>query len=71
MATRLPIPTGLCNTAQGCASRATLGDSSALIPQPQRGCVTRGYKDRHNPVGVGANGYRLPRVTRASQPWAE
>ena len=36
--------------------------------QPQRGCVMRIDQDGRNPVGVDANGDRLPKV--AAQPWA-
>ena len=28
------------------------------------------WRDGHNPVGVGKLSRRLPRVARASQPWA-
>jgi len=45
-----PIPTGLCNKAQGCEERATLG-SRPQEAQPQRGCATY-LPPGHNPVGV-------------------
>src|SRR6266446_8769581 len=66
--TNFPIPKGLLPKAQGCALRATLGKRPKSFPQPQRGCAMRIDKDGRNPVGVDANGYRLPKV--AAQPWA-
>ena len=66
-----PIPTGLHHSAQGCRVReATLGERDLEIPQPQRGCVTPPRTDGHNPVGVEKSLRRVPRVARASQPWA-
>jgi len=53
MKPRLPIPTGLRHSAQGCrVGEATLGHLVDYFPQPQRGCITvraHGF----NPVGVG------------------
>src|ERR1039457_4662591 len=70
MKPRLPIPTGLRHSAQGCrVGEATLGHLIDYFPQPQRGCITvraRGF----NPVGVGFPFPGSPRVARASQPWA-
>lgn len=70
MKPRLPIPTGLRHSAQGCRDgEATLGHRVDYFPQPQRGCITvraRGF----NPVGVGSLCPGSPRVARASQPWA-
>ena len=70
MKPRLPIPTGLRHSAQGCrVGEATLGHLVDYFPQPQRGCITvraRGF----NPVGVGFLFSSSPKVARASQPWA-
>ena len=70
MKPRLPIPTGLCHSAQGCrVGEATLGHLVDYFPQPQGGCITvraHGF----NPVGVGFPFSGSPRVARASQPWA-
>ena len=70
MKPRLPIPTGLRHSAQGCrVGAATLGHRVDYFPQPQRGCITVracGF----NPVGVGFLFSGSPRVARASQPWA-
>jgi hypothetical protein len=70
MKPRLPIPTGLRHSAQGCrVGEATLGHLVDYFPQPQRGCITvraRGF----NPVGVGFPFPGSPRVARVSQPWA-
>ena len=70
MKPRLPIPTGLRHSAQGCRDgEATLGHRADYFPQPQRGCITvraRGF----NLVGVGFPFPGSPRVARASQPWA-
>jgi hypothetical protein len=67
MKLRLPIPTGLRHSAQGCRDgEATLGRQVDYFPQPQRGCITvraRGF----NPVGVGFLCPGSPRVARASQ----
>ena len=60
------IPTGLLPKAQGCALRATLGNASTSFRQPQRGCVISIRSGGRNPVGVDANGYRLPRVARGA-----
>ena len=65
-----PIPTGLRPKAQGCEARATLGDVIHYFPQPQRGCGPTAH-NRHNLVEVEKSFRRLPRVARASQPWAE
>jgi len=70
MKPRLPIPTGLRHSAQGCRDgEAILGHLVDYFPQPQRGCIillARGF----NPVGVGFLCPGSPRVARASQPWA-
>ena len=70
MKPRLPIPTGLRHSAQGCrVGEAALGHLVDYFPQPQRGCITvraHGF----NPVGVGFPFPGSPRVARASQPWA-
>ena len=66
-----PIPTGLRPKAQGCEARATLGDVSEYFPQPQRGCGIMARAHGHNLVEVEKSFRRLPRVARASQPWAE
>jgi len=50
---------------------ATLGERGVDIPQPQRGCVLPAPAVCHNPVGVDDFSGRVPRVARASQPWAE
>jgi hypothetical protein len=66
-----PIPTGLRHSAQGCRAReATLGDV-INFPQPQRGCVNRAFADGFNPFRVAQFSAVIPRVARASQPWAE
>ena len=71
MTPRLPIPTGLHHSAQGCrVGEATLGQRPPIFSQPQRGCITprpHGF----NPVGVGFPFHGSPRVARASQPWAD
>ena len=70
MKPRLPIPTGLRHSAQGCrVGEATLGYLIDYFPQPRRGCIAvraHGF----NPVGVGFPFPGSPRVARASQPWA-
>ena len=38
--------------------------------QPQRGCGGSHRWPGHNPVGVGEDFTRVPRVARSSQPWA-
>ena len=46
-------------------------DTRCCSSQPQRGCVLPRASNRHNPVGVENHFDSLPRVARASQPWAE
>ena len=71
MKPRLPIPTGLHHSAQGCrVGETTLGHRPKIFPQPQRGCITA-RADGFNPVGVGFLFHGSPRVARASQPWAD
>ena len=66
MKPRLPIPTGLRHSTQGCrVGEATLGHRVDYFPQP--GCIAVracGF----NPVGFLCPG--SPRVARASQSWA-
>ena len=42
-----------------------------MFSQPQRGCVLSRRPVRRNPVGVDPFYRRIPRVARASQPWAD
>ncbi len=44
---------------------------SVISTQPHRGCVLGHAPNRHNPGGVDDGLIPLPRVARASQPWAE
>ena len=63
------IPTGLRHPAQGCEARATLGQPSNIFSNPN-GVVSVFYRKMPQPLqGCGSSGH-IPRVARASQPWA-
>ena len=72
MKPRLPIPTGLHQSAQGCRVReATLGVGSKKLSNPERVASERGGNDA-TPLGLMNILIRLPRVaSQARQPWAE
>ena len=44
-------------------------ETAEILHQPQRGCAF-GPNERRNPLGVGFPSFLIPRVARASQPWA-
>src|SRR5688500_15363023 len=70
------IPTGLCPPAQGCEARATLGvvTQNGSTPKGLRQLswtkTVFGSKDA-TPLGLKDLFVTVPRVARASQPWAE
>src|SRR6185369_2259880 len=61
------IPKGWCGSAQGCEERATLGPSH--IGLNPNGVVSRRRRRAAIPSGLFVIGH-IPRVARASQPWA-
>jgi hypothetical protein len=72
---RKRIPTGFHRSALGCEERATQGRPCRDLINPER--VVSGAKSeaccwpgRYNPFRVGGSSRWLPRVVRASQPWA-
>ena len=65
----LRIPKGFRNQAQGCEERATLGKSSGRNFNPN-GVASVDRSQAATPSGLTDHSKPLPRVARASQPWA-
>jgi len=62
---------GIVPKPRGGAARLSWEHGVSFSPQPQRGCDTDAARTIwHNPVGVVSISRSLPRVARASQPWA-
>src|SRR5439155_26273710 len=64
------IPKGFWLAAHGCEERATLAPPDAMTSTQKGLWHSRSDRSR-NPFGVDAISSGIPRVARASQPWAE
>ncbi len=64
------IPTGLWPKAQGCEERATLGQPSVMVFNPNGVASSGGGRWATTPLGLFRVAADVPKVARASQPWA-
>ena len=65
------IPTGLWPKAQGCEARATLGQWFKMFPNPNGVASVSAREWATTPLGSVRISEFVPKVARASQPWAE
>ena len=64
-------PKGILSSSPGLTRSGYPGFETRIGSQPQRGCGPEWSADRRNRVAVETLLHRIPRVARASQPWAD